>query len=50
MKHKKRSKNQKGGVSHPQTGPVLNHPDKPGEPKSPSGPDFGQSIEAGGMD
>ena len=51
MKHKKnRNPRQKGGVPQPQPRPVLNHPDKPGEPRSPSGPDFGQSIEAGGMD
>ena len=51
MKQKKHKKaDQKGGAQRPQTKPLLNHPDKPGEPSSPSGPDFGQSIEVGGMD
>jgi hypothetical protein len=50
MKQKKKQPRGSGGVHRPDNKPVLDHPDKPGVPRSPSGPDFGQSIEAGGMD
>ena len=51
MRHKKNKKRQeKGAVQARETKPLVNHPNKPGEAPSPSGPDFGQSIEAGGMD
>jgi hypothetical protein len=30
--------------------PLLTNPKKPGDPESASTPDFGQSVEAGGVD
>ncbi len=39
-----------GGVKRPASGPILTNPKQAGDPDSPSLPDFGQSVEAGGVD
>lgn len=38
------------GVRRPATKPVLKNPKQAGDPDSPALPDFGQSVEAGGVD
>ncbi len=49
-KPKEKPSPEKGGVSNPATKPALEHPRKPGDPITPSGPAFEQSVEQGGMD
>lgn len=39
-----------GGVRRPATRPVINNPKQAGDADSPLLPDFGQSVEAGGVD
>jgi hypothetical protein len=41
---------ERGGVRRPASKPITKHPREAGDPDSPSGPDFGQSVEQGGVD
>ncbi len=47
---KKPKKPDTGGVRRPASGPTINNPKQAGDADSPSLPDFGQSVEAGGVD
>jgi len=49
-KRKDKKPRDTGGVRRPATKPVINNPKQAGDADSPSLPDFGQSIEAGGVD
>jgi hypothetical protein len=41
---------EKGGVRRPESKPTLKHPREAGDSDATPGPDFGQSVEQGGVD